>query len=98
MRTVKLRPDQPLFKADAFHMPVGVHASFEIVRGIVKWGTASLHKDNPHNNQLPQCDVHAGCASRASQRVLDGPCGCGSGQVEDHSSALVGCVPILMRD
>ncbi len=50
MPTVKFRPDQPLFKADAFRMPLWIHAPFEIMRGIVKWLTVSLVKDNPHRN------------------------------------------------
>lgn len=51
-RTVKIRPDQPLFKADAFHMPLWIHAPFEVVRGFYKWCTATLAKDNPHNNPM----------------------------------------------
>lgn len=51
-RTVKIRPDQPLFKADAFHMPLWIHAPFEIVRGFAKWMWVSLAKDNPHGNPL----------------------------------------------
>lgn len=51
-RTVKIRPDQPLFKADAFRMPLWLHAPFEVVRGFYKWMTAGLNKDNPHNNPM----------------------------------------------
>lgn len=51
-RTVKIRPDQPLFKADAFHMPLWIHAPFEVIRGIVRWFTVTLEKDNPHRTPL----------------------------------------------
>jgi len=52
MPTVKFRPDQPLFKADAFRMPLWVHAPFELARGFTKWMTVSLNKDNPHRNAM----------------------------------------------
>lgn len=52
MPTVKFRPDQPLFKADAFRMPLWVHAPFEVGRGFVKWMTVNLHRDNPHRNAM----------------------------------------------
>lgn len=52
MPTVKFRPDQPLFKADAFHMPLWIHAPFEVARGFVKWMTINLHRDNPHRNAM----------------------------------------------
>lgn len=51
-RTVKIRPDQPLFKADAFRMPLWVHAPFEVARGFARWMTATLAKDNPLNNVM----------------------------------------------
>lgn len=51
-RTVKFRPDQPLFKADAFRMPLAVHAPFEVARGFVKWMTVTLARDNPHRDPM----------------------------------------------
>ncbi len=50
--TVKFRPDQPLFKADAFRMPLWIHAPFEVVRGLYKWMTVTLVRDNPHRNPM----------------------------------------------
>lgn len=50
--TVKIRPDQPLFKADAIHMPLWIHAPFELLRGALKWLTCGLMRDNPHRNKL----------------------------------------------
>lgn len=50
--TVKFRPDQPLFKADAFRMPLWVHAPWEIMRGVFRWMTATLARDNPHRDPL----------------------------------------------
>lgn len=51
-RTVRFRPDQPLFKADAFRMPLWLHASGEIVRGFYKWLTVRLNRDNPHRDPM----------------------------------------------
>lgn len=50
--TVKFRSDQPLFKADAFRMPLWIHGPFEVLRGLTKWLTVSLHRDNPHRDPL----------------------------------------------
>lgn len=62
-RTVKFRPDQPLFKADAFRMPLWVHAPFEIVRGIARWLTAALSRDNPHRDPLKNPTLTRGAKS-----------------------------------
>lgn len=51
-RTVKIRPDQPLFKADAFRMPLWIHAPFEVCRGITRWFSVTLESDNPHRTPL----------------------------------------------
>jgi hypothetical protein len=50
--TVKIRPDQPLFKADAFRMPLWIHAPWEVARGFTRWMTATLARDNPLPNRL----------------------------------------------
>lgn len=51
-RTVKFRPDQPLFKADAFRMPLWLHAPWEVLRGIMRWLFVALERDNPHRNAM----------------------------------------------
>lgn len=51
-QTVKFRPDQPLFKADAVHLPLWIHAPGEIFRGLFKWLTVTLVRDNPLRNPL----------------------------------------------
>jgi len=50
--TVKFRQDQALFKADAFHLPLWIHAPFEVIRGFTKWMTVTLARDNPHRDPL----------------------------------------------
>jgi len=61
--TVKFRPDQPLFKADAFRMPLWIHAPFEVCRGFVKWMAVSLHADNPHSNVMHNATFTRGASA-----------------------------------
>lgn len=49
---VKFRSDQPLFKADAIHMPVWLHFPAEVIRATWQYHTAGLKRDNPHKNAL----------------------------------------------
>ncbi len=49
---MKFRQDQALFKADAFHLPLWIHAPFEVARGFTKWMTVTLERDNPHRDRL----------------------------------------------
>lgn len=51
-RTVKFRPDQPLFTAEGIRMPLWLHLPWEFGRGIVRWLFVALQRDNPHRNAM----------------------------------------------
>lgn len=51
-RTVKVRPDQPLFTAEGIRMPLWLHLPWEIGRGITRWLFVALQRDNPHRNVM----------------------------------------------